>query len=144
MELDGSIVCFRGDYDAPPEYENLWLKLKDHFYHHLPPEDLLKYCKLESNRNLPVLDRAEGGFGGNSNQENKQIRVFDYKRTCDFSKDKICFILYDSQNKNEKWTFEEVNDIMNGIVKYFNEILGQHLIGSTYIHSYIRTRMIEI
>lgn len=37
-------------------------------------KNILSNCKLESNKLLPLLNRCEGGFGGDDNLNNKQIR----------------------------------------------------------------------
>jgi hypothetical protein len=68
---------FRINTDAPTDYMNRWKKLKydcDNGNNKYIIEKMKKYCKLESNKTLPYLQRAEGGFGGNDNIMNKQIR----------------------------------------------------------------------
>ena len=68
---------FQMDGDAPPNYRHKWNALKDH-----EDRDLLntiidlwrRECKLDSNMNLPILDRVEGGLGGNNNRTDKQLR----------------------------------------------------------------------
>ena len=68
---------FRIDTDAPTDYMNRWKKLKYDCVNgnnkHIV-EKMKTYCKLESNKTLPYLQRTEGGFGGNDNIMNKQIR----------------------------------------------------------------------
>ncbi len=42
-------------------------------------EKMKTYCKLESNKTILYLQRAEGGFGGDDNIMNKQVRYFVIK-----------------------------------------------------------------
>ena len=68
---------FRIDTNAPIDYMNRWKKLKydcDNGDNKYIVEEMKTYCKLESNKTLPYLQRTEGGFGGNDNIMNKQIR----------------------------------------------------------------------
>ena len=37
-------------------------------------EQMKEYSKLEINKNMPYLERMEGGLGGNNNKQHKQIR----------------------------------------------------------------------
>ena len=48
-------------------------------------EEWLSYCKLEENKNLPKLDRTEGGVGGNDNRQHKQIRPVMKNRSNDIN-----------------------------------------------------------
>ena len=42
-------------------------------------EQIKNNCKLHKNKNLPYLERVEGGMGGNNNRTDKQIRFRDYR-----------------------------------------------------------------
>ena len=65
------------DKNAPSEYMKRWDKFKTKCENgdnkHIV-KTLKHYCKLTVNRELPYLERAEGGLGGNNNLLNKQIR----------------------------------------------------------------------
>jgi hypothetical protein len=104
-------IRFRIDSDAPKEYFNRFLELKnilDYDYkikiQYL--KQIIDNCVLEGNRNLPILNRCEGGLGGDSNLNNKQIRFseFTFKRRNLDNKNDIILNVYDSDV--EKWTYE--------------------------------------
>ncbi len=46
---------------------------------------LLSYCKLESVKKLPYLNRCEGSIGGDNNNINKQLRFRKYSRIMELS-----------------------------------------------------------
>jgi hypothetical protein len=62
------IFCI--DKDAPDDYINRWKKIKFHCEecnNKYIIEKMKTYCKLEQNKNIPCLEREEGGIGGNNN-----------------------------------------------------------------------------
>ena len=119
-------LIFRINNDVPNSCMKRWKKLKidcengDNKY---IVEKMKTCCKLEQNKNIPYLQRAEGGIGGDNNFINKQIRFFTF-----FSH---IFIPVNYNNKDivleqitntdiEKWTYEELDDLINAFTKTFN------------------------
>ena len=68
---------FSIDKDCPPDYMKRWLDFKNQCENgenrHIV-EHVKELCLLQVNKDLPYLDRCEGGMGGNDNTLNKQIR----------------------------------------------------------------------
>ena len=59
-------LSFRLDLDAPNKYIKKWNKIKfecENTDNKDIVEDIKNNCKLVSNKNLPYLDRCEGGLG---------------------------------------------------------------------------------
>jgi hypothetical protein len=118
---------FRIDADASEEYMNRWKKLKykceegDNMY---VIEKMKSYCKLESNRDLPYLQRSEGGIGGNDNIKNKQLRfrmvMNDWRLYIPSYMDND--IVFDQiyNTDTEKWSYEELDDLIYALTKTFN------------------------
>jgi len=114
---------FRIHADAPKAYIDRWKKLKynceegDNKY---VIEKMKSYCKLESNRDLPYLQRCEGGIGGNDNIKNKQIRfrmgMVIIPRYMD--NDIVFDQIYNTTI--EKWSYEELDDLIYALTKTFN------------------------
>tara|TARA_B110000444_G_C18538832_1_gene454716 strand:- start:353 stop:688 length:336 start_codon:yes stop_codon:yes gene_type:complete len=78
------------------------------------------------NKNLPYLKRSEGGMGGDDNLVNKQIR---FRQFCSTDKrlinDVSCqdndVVLTEIIGTNsEKWTYEELDDLIYGFIKTAN------------------------
>lgn len=110
---------FRIDTDAPTDYMNRWKKLKydcDNGDNKYIVEEMKTYCKLESNKTLPYLQRTEGGFGGNDNIMNKQIRF----RICWSNIDNDIILDQVDNTETEKWTYDELDDIIRALTKTFN------------------------
>jgi hypothetical protein len=126
-------LIFRIDNDAPEDYINRWKKIKfdceedDNKY---IIEKMKTYCKLEQNKNLPYLQREEGGIGGNDNTINKQIRFFrlysKYKHVSYNDK----YIVFDKiYNTNiEKWSYDELDDLIYAFTKTFNYFVKSNCI----------------
>lgn len=71
-------------------------------------QKIKSYCKLNSNKEISYLDTSEGG---------KQIRFRDF--SC--SKKDNDIILHEIVNtNNEKWTYEELEDLMDAFIKTAN------------------------
>ena len=110
---------FRIDTNAPIDYMNRWKKLKydcDNGDNKYIVEKMKTYCKLESNKTLPYLQRTEGGFGGNDNIMNKQIRF----RICWSNIDNDIILDQVDNTETEKWTYDELDDIIRALTKTFN------------------------
>ena len=113
---------FSIDKDAPPNYMKRWLEFKNkcengenrHIVEHVK-----ELCLLQVNKNLPYLDRCEGGMGGDDNKLNKQIRFRNGFRWSkipslydnDIVMDEIC------NTETEKWTYEEMDDLLSAFIK---------------------------
>jgi len=85
---------------------------------------MLSKCSLDSNKNLPILNRSEGGIGGNDNLTNKQIRYQDSimdELKEDYNENDIKLNILNSNV--EKWTLEELDDILKAYTKVFNEYM---------------------
>ena len=113
---------FSIDKDAPPNYMKRWLEFKNkcengenrHIVEHVK-----ELCLLQVNKNLPYLERCEGGMGGDDNKLNKQIRFRNGFRWSkipslydnDIVMDEIC------NTETEKWTYEEMDDLLAAFIK---------------------------
>jgi hypothetical protein len=98
---------------------NRWKKLKydcDNGNNEYIVEKMKTYCKLESNKTIPYLQRTEGGFGGNDNIMNKQIRF----RICWSNIDNDIILDQVDNTETEKWTYDELDDIIRALTKTFN------------------------
>jgi hypothetical protein len=116
---------FRIDGDAPSEYMNRWKKLKyncETGENEYIIERMKTYCKLESTKTIPYLHRAEGGFGGDSNAANKQVRFrVDYMYIARYKDNDIVFDqVTNSDDQSEKWTYDELDDIIFAITQTLN------------------------
>lgn len=125
LDTNKYYIClrFRIDNDAPIKYVNQFNDLKalcEYGKNKEIVEQIKSYCKLEQNKNLPYLERIEGGFGGNNNLNNKQIRFKIFYSNPD-DKD----ILLNVYNSNiEKWTYDELDDIIYGFIKIANKYVN--------------------
>lgn len=117
-------IKFKLDSDAPSKYREHWNKLKENFEFNRGGElkNWLQYCKITSNKLLPILDRAEGGIGGNNNIKNKQIRFRGWPKPT--NDDYIVFAqICDSSNGIEKWSIDELDDLILAFTKACNHYL---------------------
>tara|TARA_B100001059_G_C17671425_1_gene494730 strand:+ start:453 stop:902 length:450 start_codon:yes stop_codon:yes gene_type:complete len=110
---------FSIDNDAPNDFMKRWLDFKNkcesgenrHIVEHVK-----ELCLLQVNKDLPYLDRCEGGMGGNDNTLNKQIRfrngpLIPSQYDNDIVLDEIC------STEMEKWKYEEINDLLFAFIK---------------------------
>lgn len=114
---------FKLDFDAPNKYIEEWNKIKkesETTNNKYFVEEIKSNCKLESNKNLPYLERVEGGLGGNNNQINKQIRFIFNFNSCKLYNDILLNVL-NSDLKNEKWTYVELDDILRSFIIVLNK-----------------------
>lgn len=89
-------------------------------------KNILANCKLESNKLLPLLKRCEGGFGGDSNLNNKQIRyrnIFIHCKLSTYDND-IILNVYDSDSAKEIWTYDELDDIVQAFIITAEDHIG--------------------
>ena len=118
---------FKLDYDATEKYIEKWNKIKEESEttdNKYLVEEIKNKCKLESNKNLPYLQRNEGGLGGNNNQNNKQIRFRFNFNSYKFDDDILLSVL-NSDLKNEKWSYEELDDILRSLIKVLNKKMSR-------------------
>ncbi len=122
---------FSIDKNAPTEFMTRWKKFKtkcETGNNKQIVEQIKDYCKLEQNKNLPYLNRSEGGLGGDNNLINKQIRFrYNYSILSNSSKsskyndndnDIILDQIYNTDM--EKWTYDELDDLIYAFVKTAN------------------------
>ena len=114
---------FKLDSDAPQEYINRWLKLKsicESGENKEIVEDWLQNCQIESIKNMPYLKRLEGGIGGDDNLKNKQLRFREEEPKYSWKIDND--IVFDNiiSGENEKWTLDELDDLIRGFRRIAN------------------------
>lgn len=113
-------LIFTIDPYVTKPYIDIWNALKKECEYNNSNQEIVKewlsMCKKKDVCNLPYLDCSEGGIGGS----NKQIRFRPFYS--DISGFRDNYIVFDVQNSNEeKWTFDELDDLIYGFVKYSNE-----------------------
>ena len=114
---------FKLDFDTTEKYIEKWNKIKkesETTNNEYLVEEIKNNCKLESNKNLPYLQRNEGGLGDDNNQNNKQIRFRFNFNSYKFDDDILLSVL-NSDLKNEKWSYEELDDILRSFIKVLNK-----------------------
>jgi len=114
---------FKLDSDAPQEYIDRWLKLKnicENGKNKEIVEDWLKNCNIKSIKNMPYLQRCEGGIGGNNNLKNKQIRFREKQQKYSWELDND--IVFDNiiSGEDEKWVLDELDDLIRGFRRIAN------------------------
>jgi hypothetical protein len=112
------------DKDAPSNYMKRWNCFKtkcENGENKQIVEQVKSYCKLIVNRDLPYLERAEGGLGGGNNLTNKQIR-FRQSQIClgNYSNDNDIILHEIISTDNEKWTYDELDDLLYAFIKTAN------------------------
>lgn len=123
-------LIFRIDKNTPQNYMAEWKKVKhdcENGKNEYIVERMKLYCKLEQNKSIPYLKRSEGGIGGDSNVGNKQMRfrmvIEQWKRISYYMDDDI--MLHEITNgENEKWSYEELDDLIYALTKTFNYYVG--------------------
>ena len=115
-------LCFRIDANAPPDYMKRWKTFKqkcESGENELIVEQIKGYCKLKQNKNLPYLNRCEGGMGGNNNVIHKQIRFRQDRGENDYRylKDNAIIIDRVYNTETEKWTYDELDDLIYAFIK---------------------------
>ena len=117
---------FKIDGDAPQKYIDKWLKLKTICENGKNKEivkDWLYNCKLQSVKNMPYLNRCEGGIGGDNNLINKQLR-FREKQLYSMYIDNDIVIDNIISSEQEKWILEELDDLIRGFRRIANNYVG--------------------
>lgn len=84
----------------------------------------LKRCDKNSIKNLPYLDRMEGGIGGNNNKTDRQIRFRHYSE----NDNNIVLNIINDPNTTEHWSNNDLEDLAYGFIKYINEYVGKECV----------------
>jgi hypothetical protein len=133
-------LIFKPRLTATLEQKNSWMRFLHVFFDHINFNrqfitEWKSLCKLESNKKLPYLNRAEGGLGGDDNHIDKQIRfplILSGEPAFNGSyinyTNKV-FIMDVYNTSTEKWTFEELDDLVSA----FKELFIQCHNGENYI-----------
>jgi hypothetical protein len=126
--LDSYIVSLRFKIykSAPVICLDKWKELKDICEYNTNNEnkkivkEWLALCTNENIKNMPYLNRCEGGIGGDNNFTNKQMRFRQY-----IYHNKDNDIVFDQiyNTRNDKWTFEEFDDLILGFIKFANNFI---------------------
>jgi hypothetical protein len=133
--MNNEILCILHE-DAPKKWVKKWenlLKINPRYIAHR----IKSFCKLESNKSLPLLDRCEGLLGGNSNTKDKQLRIMDTKSIDLLGKTRLHqvsflysyrFSIFNSGDGLEKWTNEEIEDIAQSIKQVYEEFMDDECV----------------
>lgn len=138
-------LVFNIDRDVPEKYITKWnefkLKCEGGDNKHII-EQIKEYSKLESNKNLPYLERVEGGLGGSNNLNNKQIRfrhIFMGQQlnglNIPYKKDTSIIFNEIISTDLEKWTYEELDDLIRSFIKTAN-----HYVEKEWVTGYIEIK----
>lgn len=122
LETHRHNLRFRLDSDAPTKYIERWKEIKRECENtdnkHIV-EQIKNNCKLVSNKDLPYLNRCQGGLGGNDNILDKQLR---FRMETSFKADND-ILLCPSNTENQKWNYDELDDIIRSFTKVLNNIM---------------------
>jgi len=125
-------IRFKIDSDSPKEYTDKFCKLRDDIEggdnQHISLQ-IKDNCKLDVNKYLPILNKTEGGLGGSNNRMNKQIRYRANFKTYLDNKSDIIFDVYNSDI--DKWTYEELDDIVLAFLKVCNFYMGTECVNGS-------------
>ena len=114
---------FYMDKDAPSKYMKLWNDFKKKCENgenkHIVEQVKIK-CNLIVNKDLHYLERAEGGFGGNNNLVNKQIKFRHQTPWKKYSDDNDIILHEIISTDNDKWTYDELDDLLYAFIKTAN------------------------
>jgi len=136
-------LVFNLDGNAPEKYIKNWnefkIKCESGNNKHIV-EQIKEYSKLEINKNIPYLEREEGGLGGDNNGIHKQIRFRHICKGEQFNGGNIPYYKKDTNiifneiisTDIEKWTYNELDDLIYAFIKTAN-----YNIGADYVSGYI-------
>ena len=106
---------FKIDKDASQKYINNWINFKnvcESGNNKQIVKDWLSNCRINSNKDMPYLNRMEGGIGGCNNILHKQIR-FRSNQVYLIDND-IVLNIYNSDK--EEWLLEELDDLIRAFI----------------------------
>ena len=136
-------LVFNIDGDAPDKYIKKWNEFKIECESgdnkHIV-DQIKEYSKLEQNKNMPYLEREEGGLGGDNNRIHKQIRFRHIFEGHQYNASNIPYYKKDTHiifneiisTDIEKWTYNELDDLIYGFIKTANYLMGSDCV-SGYI-----------
>ncbi len=128
-------LVFNLDEDAPEKYIIKWnefkIKCESGDNKHIV-EQIKRYSKLKINKNMSYLERVEGGLGGDNNRIHKQIRFRHIFLGQQFNGSNIPYykkdtsIIFNEINSTdiEKWTYNEIDDLIYAFIKTANYNMG--------------------
>jgi len=123
LETHNHSLIFSIDKDASEDYIYRWKEIKfncEEDNNKYIIEKMKTYCKLEQNKNIPYLQREEGGIGGDNNNTDKQIRFFRlYPNSLNYN-DKDIVLDQIINTNTEKWSYIELDDLIYAFTKTFN------------------------
>ena len=106
---------FKIDKDASQKYINNWINFKnicESGNNKQIVKDWLSKCRIISNKDMPYLNRTEGGIGVCSNILHKQIR---FRSNLVYLIDNdIVLNIYNSDK--EEWLLEELDDLIRAFI----------------------------
>lgn len=117
LETHTHTLRFRIDSDAPTKYIERWKEIKrecENSDNKYIVEQIKNNCRISSNKTLPYLERCEGGLGGNNNILDKQIRFR-------MEKYENVILLHPSNSETQKWTYDELDDIIRSFTIVLND-----------------------
>lgn len=133
------------DADAPPEYVKRFMSIRHGIYNEHAfektkvdegvsrkkfIEEWKSKCKLDGNKKIPYLYRAEGMIGGNNNQLHKQLRTShdnEYPGTEFLNMDHEKYIVMDFSNgPKEFWTNQEMMDLLQALEKTLSVFMKEN------------------
>ena len=106
---------FKIDKDASQKYINNWINFKnvcESGNNKQIVKDWLSNCRINSNKDMPYLNRMEGGIGGCNNILHKQIR-FRSNQVYLIDND-IVLNIYNSDK--QEWLLEELDDLIRAFI----------------------------
>jgi len=120
LETHTHTLRFRIDSDAPTKYIERWKEIKmecENSGNQYVVEQIKNNCRIASNKALPYLKSCEGGLGGNNNILDKQIR-FRMETSVKYDND---ILLRISNTEIQKWTYDELDDIIRSFTIVLND-----------------------
>lgn len=106
---------FKIDKEASKKYINNWINFKnvcESGNNKQIVKDWLSNCRINSNKDMPYLERSEGGIGGCNNLIHKQIR---FRSNLVYLIDNdIVLNIYNSDK--EEWLLEELDDLIRSFI----------------------------
>ena len=133
--VHGEMRFYIIDKDTPANCIKKWRELcavcRGGFTHRFAKKDIAEqiplHCQLETNRQLPYLDRMEGGLG---HADKKQIRFLPIHE-CEIGIG-LRAPIYNSNGNNSNWTVQEVEDLTAAFKKVADEYVGGQYVHSQY------------
>ena len=146
-------LVFKLDGYAQEKYIQKWNKFKiecesgdnQHIVNQIK-----EYSNLKNIKNMPYLKREEGGLGGDNNIIHKQIRfrhIFEGQQFNDgnipyYKKDDYIIFNEIVSTDIEKWTYNELDDLIYAFIKTANYYMGNECV-SGYIELINKTTFLD-